>query len=254
MALRDQPRSRRDPRIWEEGAYPTPGDGGRGGQRPRSKVWRANYDRDTASGTPFGPSPNPPGFVVRPIVVVDGIAGLNWHARTLYLSVESPQMNKPDSWPAVKVWTGGDRTTQFMTVELRGIHGGGFWFRRFEVAPFQQIAIPIETLDDVNVTLISSSATNYDFVVCASERTLQSAKTAEVFLPQTDTGGTTYLTPPGATHITPHVDAPDFVWRGQSDVASGIAVPLFKGVTVPVQGGAYLPVLDPFGATWTISF
>lgn len=241
--------------AWEQGDYPTTS---RGGRRMRSKVWRANYDRDTASGTPFGPNPLPGGFDLRPIVVVDGIAGLNWKANTLYLSVESPQMNQANSWPTVKAWTADPtgRTTQFMTVELRGQHGGGFWFRRFEIAPFQQVAIPVETLDDVNVSLISSAAVNYDFVVVASEHVLQSNKPPLVFLPQTDTGGSgTFLTPPGASFLTPLQDAPDFVWRGQVDgVGSVIAVPLFKGVTVPVLGGAYAPSLDPFRGTWSISF
>ncbi len=229
------------------------------GRPPRTKTWRLNHliDSPNQQGTVLAPFPLPAGFDASPRNLIDGIAGLGFFPRTFYLGLTDTQLNLSNRWPEAKDWIfAGDGTiTGFVEVEVRGmLSGSGFWFRRFQIAPFQQIAIPMETFSDLRIDVVAATAVNFDVTAFASEDLLILEKGSRVFLPQLDTGVTTYTTPPGAVELVPLVAAPDFRWRSLLDPGLfGIPVPLFVGVPVPVLGGAYLPGVDPFRGTWRIS-
>ncbi|KKL64952.1 hypothetical protein LCGC14_2159860, partial [marine sediment metagenome] len=87
--------------------------------------------------------------------------------------------------------TGDGTITGFVEVEVRGmLSGSGFWFRRFQIAPFQQIAIPMETFSDLRIDVVGATAVNFDVTAFASEDLLILEKGSRVFLPQLDTGVT----------------------------------------------------------------
>lgn len=188
-------------------------------------------------------------------VLVDGIAGLEFHAETLHLSVvRADQLGSSSrqvsSVPGV--WTDG-----WIRFEVVGLDvAGGMPYRRtFDLASMQQVALPVGTFRDVRVRILAATAVGFDAAaVFSTQPTSTESKAFLVLGTEDDTANVSYRVPDGAVAMVPASADPGFLWGNFYGNGKGatVAVPAAIGVEQDVAGTTYRPSINNFRALWRI--
>lgn len=188
-------------------------------------------------------------------VLVDGIAGLHFHAETLHLSVvRADRLGSSSRLVAATPGVWSDGWIRFEVVGL-DVSGGMPYRRTFDLFSLQQVALPVGTFRDVRVNILAATAIGYDAAaVFSTQATSTEGRAYLVLGTEDDTGGVPYRVPDGAIAMTPAVADPGFVYGNFYGNGKGttVASPAFVGVEQDVAGTIYQPTINNFRALWRI--
>ena len=191
-----------------------------------------------------------------PVTLLDGIHGYGFEPRTLYIKAQGPDFNFDDQ---------GDRrlgvvnpksgvTNGLITVEFRGIHLGGKYFRRFNLPTFREISIPVETFRDLKVRVIDQTGANYSVVATVTDQIMASHVPDPLFLGTRDIVAGTYSVPQGADSLIAKDADPNFAWLDLTppQVEDTYPEAVAAGVPLEVRASAYRTNVALFRAIWRI--
>lgn len=161
-----------------------------------------------------------------PGTLIDGISGLNWTPRTLFLFVNKHEFSSfsPQRLPPQVSPTGALGAVVQLTASLGG---GGRYARRFTVPILDPIQVDVSGWWDVRVELLafSKGLTDAELRAVVSERARATLHTPPVFLAEAYPLQDTYPVPPGADRAYYNTaDANQFWVTGGIDPGS-IAIP-----------------------------
>lgn len=205
---------------------------------------------------------------VPPRDVFDGrdLDGLTFRARTLTLIATDGKdpltFNFDTPRPEVPTTSNPSGT---ITVDVRGLHAGGVYWRRFDLTPYKAIEINCQTWRRIRVLPLFSQLSGFDLVAILTEETAHPGRRDRVFYAQSLSKGITgtatiWETPPGAVAILPNFTAGSAKWQSYSDRGLRVEVPIAGGAGLvtgvrELVGGAQLQVgaLDLGGSViWEI--
>ncbi len=192
-----------------------------------------------------------------PADIVQGIDEVKFDVRTLFLSLPL-QYN---DWQAQRQINVSPAATQqqttvpgICTFEFRGLHKGGEYFRRFNLATGDQLKLAVETFTNVALRIVDQTGTGYPVVVIATDELTVTTTPVEVSLATIDTVSGIQTVPPGAFSLLSRQSDPDFEWFDlrPSQVETPYPQPLFAGVNLPVAATAYRNAVSPLELIWRI--
>lgn len=177
---------------------------------------------------------------VPPADVIDGrdLQGISFRARTLTLiATDGRDLSQFDFDTGLPVVPTATNPSGTITVEVRGLHGGGVYWRRFDLTPYKAIEINCETWRRVWVRPLFSQLSGFDLVAILTEEPNAAGRRDRVFYAQpiAHAGGAVrvWSVPPGAVAMTPNFTDAGSGW--QSYDRTGIRRQVVTGFTAGVR-------------------
>lgn len=187
--------------------------------------------------------------------LIDGIEGLGFTPRTLYIKAETPHYNFLTDRRLNVALGNSNVVPGLVVIEFHGLHRGADYLRRFNVSLGNQIAIPVETFQDVRVRVVDQTGSGFRVVAQATDVEMSVRDAPPVFLSTRDTVALGLFTvPPGAVSMLTRQADPNFSWinLNEPQLETVYPQPLFAGVPLLVAGTAYRITIPLLETLWTV--